>query len=106
MSNPVELAAPMNLSDLILEVREVNRANGWAILQAHEWTDTYKIPAILALIHSEVSEALEAFRHNDKTNFAEELADILIRVLDCAGGARARAPALRPQWRRPRNPGL
>lgn len=43
-------------------------------------------PRILALIHSEASEALEAFRKDDRENFAEELADVLIRVLDCGGG--------------------
>jgi len=50
-----------------------------------EWEDTYKIPAIMALIHSEVSEALEAFRTNDHENFMEEMADVVIRVLDCVG---------------------
>jgi len=38
------------------------------------------------LIHSEVSEALEAYRKGDAENFAEELADIAIRLLDAAGG--------------------
>ena len=46
----------------------------------------YKIPAILALVTSEVSEALEAFRTRDRDNFEEELADVVIRVLDLAGG--------------------
>jgi NTP pyrophosphatase (non-canonical NTP hydrolase) len=41
---------------------------------------------MLALIHSEVSEALEAFRVGDRENFEEELADIAIRLLDLAGG--------------------
>jgi len=40
---------------------------------------------VLALIHSEVSEALEADRNGDEQNYEEELADILIRVLDHAG---------------------
>lgn len=39
----------------------------------------------LALIHSEVSEALEALRVNNYTEFQEELADIVIRVCDLAG---------------------
>lgn len=43
------------------------------------------IPQSLALIHSEVSEALEADRKGDPDNFAEELADICIRVFDLAG---------------------
>ena len=39
----------------------------------------------MALIHSEVSEALEAHRNGDWENVAEEFADILIRVFDAAG---------------------
>ena len=40
---------------------------------------------VLALIHSEVSEALEADRNDrPKGDYAEELADIVIRVLDHA----------------------
>ena len=70
------------LSDLAEEIREINTANGWNVLQADEWEDQYKIPAILALIHSEVSEALEAFRAGNRHLFCEELSDVLIRVLD------------------------
>ncbi len=37
-----------------------------------------------ALIHSEVSEALEAYRHNEgDERITEELADTVIRILDC-----------------------
>lgn len=75
-----------HLQQLADEIREINRANGWNVTQASEWSDTYKVPAILALIHSEVSEALEAFRKDDGENFMEEMADVLIRVLDCVGG--------------------
>lgn len=39
----------------------------------------------LALIHSEVSEALEADRKGNNENFTEELADICIRVFDFCG---------------------
>lgn len=74
------------LDELAGEIREVNAANGWNILAEGEWSDTYKIPGILALVHSEVSEALEAFRKDDKQNFLEEMADVVIRVLDCVGG--------------------
>jgi NTP pyrophosphatase (non-canonical NTP hydrolase) len=52
----------------------------------HGWWDQPRsIPAVLCLIHSEVSEALEAYRNRDDENFAEELADVLIRVFDLAG---------------------
>ena len=40
---------------------------------------------LLALIHSEVSEALEADRKGDEENFAEELADVCIRIFDLCG---------------------
>lgn len=72
-----------SLAALAGEIREINRANGWNVTKKEEWADTYKVPAILALIHSEVSEALEAFRADDGKNFCEEMADIVIRVLDC-----------------------
>jgi NTP pyrophosphatase (non-canonical NTP hydrolase) len=76
----------MTLDQLAIEIREINAANGWNVLRPEEWNDSYKIPAILALIHSEVSEALEAFRKDDRVNFDEEMADVVIRVLDCMGG--------------------
>lgn len=68
------------------EIVAINTANGWRCLVSDEWADPYKVPAILALVHSEVSEALEAFRKGDSNNFAEELADVVIRVLDCSEG--------------------
>lgn len=40
----------------------------------------------LMLIVSEVSEALEALRNGDNENLREELADIIIRTCDLAGG--------------------
>ncbi len=71
--------------ELAREIREINKANGWNVFNEEEWSQSYKIPAILALIHSETSEALEAFRNNDRANFLEEMADTVIRVLDCIG---------------------
>lgn len=40
----------------------------------------------LLLVMTEVGEATDALRKDDKENYAEELADIVIRVFDCAGG--------------------
>jgi len=39
----------------------------------------------LMLVVTELAEAAEAVRHNDPDNFAEELADAMIRLLDIAG---------------------
>lgn len=80
------------LNDLAVEILEVNRANGWKVTTPADWPhdgatpDPYRLGCILALIHSEVSEALEAVRHHDRPNFEEELADVIIRVLDLTGG--------------------
>lgn len=80
------------------EVVEINIANGWdvvtpeifakAIDSTHpeHTASVRRLATVLCLIHSEVSEALEATRKCDAANFAEELADVLIRVLDCAFG--------------------
>lgn len=68
------------------EIIEINRANGWNVATPECWQDRYKIPAVIALIHSEASEALEAFRKDDRANFEEELADTVIRVLDLTAG--------------------
>lgn len=74
------------LNELGSEIIEINRANGWAVINPQEWENPYKVPALLALITSETSEALEAFRHNDHANFAEECADQIIRILDMTAG--------------------
>lgn len=39
----------------------------------------------LMLVTTEVAEAAEATRKGDRENFEEELADIIIRVLDICG---------------------
>lgn len=68
-------------------INDINEANGRNVTKPSDWEDDkYKIPAVLALIHSEASEALEAYRKGDKENFAEECADVFIRLLDMTHG--------------------
>lgn len=76
----------IKLNVLADEIIEINKANGWNVTKPEDWKNPYKIPAILALITSETSEALEAFRVDDKDNFAEECADQIIRILDLTAG--------------------
>jgi len=52
------------------------------------WQTTRPIPELLCLVHSEVSEALEAYRNGNNENFEEELADVIIRVMDMAEGVQ------------------
>jgi len=71
------------LKELAKEVIKIADDHGWNIPE-DAWEDKHQVPTLLCLIHSEVSEALEAFRHGDKKNFAEELADVQIRLLHVA----------------------
>jgi hypothetical protein len=65
-------------------------AGWWAGVDPH--TDIHVVPAKLALVHSEISEALEGHRKNlmddklpHRTMFEVELADAVIRIFDLAG---------------------
>lgn len=65
----------MQISEIQKAVHENAVAHGW-------WETKREVPELLCLIHSEVSEALEAYRKHDDTHVGEELADVVIRVLD------------------------
>jgi NTP pyrophosphatase (non-canonical NTP hydrolase) len=80
-----------DLNQIQSEVHELAEVNGW-------WQDAdiRIVPEKLALIHAEVSEALEEYRDGRmETWFADgsakpegfgvELADAIIRILDLAG---------------------
>jgi len=69
----------MEFQSLAIEINENAKNHGW-------WDGERPIPELLCLIHSEVSEALEAYRNRDNENLAEELADIVIRVFDMSVG--------------------
>ena len=69
----------MNIQEMAIEIHNNAVQKGW-------WETKRPIPELLCLVHSEVSEALEAYRNRDKDNLREELADIVIRVFDMAIG--------------------
>ena len=53
----------------------------WAISKGFNWTKD-DVDTMLLRIHSEVSEASEAIRDEDAEGFAEELADVFIRLVN------------------------
>ena len=77
----------MTISELQKEVHQTAKEHGW-------WEEQPSFPEIIALIHSEASEALEEYRNGHippETYYREdgkpegipsELADVVIRVLD------------------------
>lgn len=69
----------MTISELVKQAHENAKKRGF-------WDQPREIGTLLALIHSEVSEALEADRKGHWGNFNEEMADIVIRVCDLCGG--------------------
>lgn len=80
-----------SLKDIGSEAQAINQRNGWEVFAEQDWPENgpHNVPKLcthMALVHSEVSEATEAIRHDDATNFAEELADVIIRVASIAYG--------------------
>lgn len=67
------------INNYCLQAYETAKSKGW-------YDEERETGTMLALIHSEVSEALEADRKGDKENFIEELADVVIRVFTLCGG--------------------
>lgn len=74
----IEAANGVSINDLCKEAYETAVSKGW-----HD--QPIETGTLLALIHSEVSEALEADRKGDIENFKEELADVCIRIFDLCG---------------------
>lgn len=70
------------LNDLCREAFETAKQNGW-----HE--EKREFGTLIALMHSELSEALEAYRKDSEdvmwSHITEELADVCIRIFNACG---------------------
>jgi NTP pyrophosphatase (non-canonical NTP hydrolase) len=76
------LKKKLTINDLIEECHRVAKSKGW-------WDEARNDGELIALMHSELSEALEAMRnHGKKNNLAEELADCCIRIFDYCGSRK------------------
>ena len=69
----------MNINELCRLAHENARNKGF-------WDKPKEFGTLIALLHSELSEALEADRKEDIVNVKEELADVAIRLGDLCGG--------------------
>lgn len=70
------------------ENEEYKKRHGWKITRPEDWKNPDEIPAVLMAINSEVAEAFEAFRVDDRELFEDELADIIIRTVGLAHGMK------------------
>lgn len=83
----------MSLNNLALELHKTSTSKGfWDKVYKHSEHDPIKdidfMLAKLALVHSEVSEVLEAMRKQmNEEKVVEEIADVLIRLLDFYQGS-------------------
>ncbi|HRR49465.1 MAG TPA: hypothetical protein P5293_05875 [Bacteroidales bacterium] len=64
------------------EIHQLAKEKGW-------WDEHRPVPELLCLLHSEISEALEAYRNDlpptEEGGLFSELADSIIRIFDMCG---------------------
>ena len=65
----------MEIREAQTKCHEIAKSKGW-------WDKPRNDGELIALMHSELSEALEGLREGDMENVAEEMADVVIRVMD------------------------
>lgn len=82
---PQEVVPP-TIHELSRRVRAVSRASGFSTPESV--SETQACLAKLMLVCTEVAEAAEAVRDADLGHLGEELADVVIRVMDLAAGLR------------------
>ena len=71
----------MGIKEIAKKVHETAVSHGW-------WNkgEERTFGELMALLHSEVSEAFEAYREGKDAHIGEELADVAIRLFDTAEG--------------------
>lgn len=73
----IEIISPVAIHQCAID-------HGWYEGITRENVTPHQALAWISLMHSELSEAVEAYRKGDIGNFAEELADAIIRIFDTA----------------------
>lgn len=69
----------MVLNQIAREASKVKVSRGF---EPADWDNHIQVASKLALVHTEVSEAVEEVRVGNLENFHEELIDVLIRTLE------------------------
>lgn len=82
MSEGIEIHGGMDLDSLGLAAWLIAEESGWHATLTYP-ISIERVMTNLVLIHSEVSEAVEAVR-KDPDHLGEELADVIIRVVELA----------------------